>query len=505
MLKNYLKIALRNIKDQKGYSFINIASLAIGLTCCMLILLYLQYEFSYDRYHDEAQYIYRAVREHQGSPAWYNSSEHPLAAALKEDFPEVIKATRVKKNDEYGVVEYNSKLFNEDGIYFADQDFLEIFTFPLVQGDRRSALTEPFSVLLTQEMAEKYFGNEEPVGQILKIKEWYGYKKYGYKIKGVLKNIPENSHFTFDFLLSYNTLYTLKRGGRDSVETWSYYEPKTYVQLESNANPADLEGKFPAFLRKYKGKESVSEKLHLQPLTDIHLGGNLRFELETNNDMKNIFLFSAIAFFIMLIACLNYVNLSVARSAKRAVEVGMRKVVGAHKSQLVMQLLGESTVFSLLALMISVLMVDLALPVFGSLIDRNLTSSLFLDLDILFVFLGIAVLIGFLSGAYPAFIISSFHPIQIFKGTLRIGSKSSIFFRNSLVVVQFIVSIILIVCTFVIHNQLSYIRNRNLGFDKEQIVTVYTMDRNLERNTEPLKKELMNNPGIMGVSVSLEN
>jgi len=504
MLKNYLKIALRNIKDQKGYSFINIASLAIGLTCCMLILLYLQYEFSYDRYHDEAQYIYRAVREHQGSPAWYNSSEHPLAAALKEDFPEVIKATRVKKNDEYGVVEYNSKLFNEDGIYFADQDFLEIFTFPLVQGDRRSALTEPFSVLLTQEMAEKYFGNEEPVGQILKIKEWYGYKKYGYKIKGVLKNIPENSHFTFDFLLSYNTLYTLKRGGRDSVETWSYYEPKTYVQLESNANPADLEGKFPAFLRKYKGKESVSEKLHLQPLTDIHLGGNLRFELETNNDMKNIFLFSAIAFFIMLIACLNYVNLSVARSAKRAVEVGMRKVVGAHKSQLVMQLLGESTVFSLLALMISVLMVDLALPVFGSLIDRNLTSSLFLDLDILFVFLGIAVLIGFLSGAYPAFIISSFHPIQIFKGTLRIGSKSSIFFRNSLVVVQFIVSIILIVCTFVIHNQLSYIRNRNLGFDKEQIVTVYTMDRNLERNTEPLKKELMNNPGIMGVSVSLD-
>ena len=504
MLKNYLKIALRNIKDQKGYSFINIASLAIGLTCCMLILLYLQYEFSYDRYHDEAQYIYRAVREHQGSPAWYNSSEHPLAAALKEDFPEVIKATRVKKNDEYGVVEYNSKLFNEDGIYFADQDFLEIFTFPLVQGDRRSALTEPFSVLLTQEMAEKYFGNEEPVGQILKIKEWYGYKKYGYKIKGVLKNIPENSHFTFDFLLSYNTLYTLKRGGRDSVETWSYYEPKTYVQLESNANPADLEGKFPAFLRKYKGKESVSEKLHLQPLTDIHLGGNLRFELETNNDMKNIFLFSAIAFFIMLIACLNYVNLSVARSAKRAVEVGMRKVVGAHKSQLVMQLLGESTVFSLLALMISVLMVDLALPVFGSLIDRNLTSSLFLDLDILFVFLGIAVLIGFLSGAYPAFIISSFHPIQIFKGTLRIGSKSSIFFRNSLVVVQFVVSIILIVCTFVIHNQLSYIRNKNLGFDKEQIVTVYTMDRNLERNTEPLKKELMSNPGIVGVSVSLD-
>ncbi len=504
MLKNYLKIALRNIKDQKGYSFINIVSLAIGLTCCMLILLYIRYEFSYDKYHDNAQHIYRAVREQQESPVWLNSSEHPLAAALKEDFPEVVKGTRVKRNDEYGVVEYNSKLFNEDGIYFVDQDFLEIFSFPLVSGDRQTALTEPFSVLLTQEMAEKYFGDEEPVGQILKIKEWYGEKKYGYKINGVLKNIPRNSHFTFDFLLSYNTLYTLKSGGRDSVETWSYYEPKTYVRLESNANPEDLEGKFPVFLRKYKGEDYASSKLHLQPLTDIHLGGNLRFELETNNDMKNIFLFSAIAFFIMLIACLNYVNLSVARSAKRAVEVGMRKVVGAHKSQLVRQFLGESMVFSLLALMISVLTADLALPVFGSLIDRDLTSSLFLDLDILFVFIGIAFLIGFLSGAYPALIISSFHPIQILKGTLRIGSKSSVFFRNSLVVVQFVVSIILIVCTFVIHNQLSYIRNRNLGFDKEQIVTVYTMDRNLEGNPEPLKKELMNNPEILGVSASLD-
>jgi len=504
MLKNYLKIALRNIKDQKGYSFINIVSLAIGLTCCMLILLYIRYEFSYDKYHEHAQHIYRAVREQQGSPVWYNSSEHPLAAALKEDFPEVVKATRVKRNDDYGAVEYNSKLFNEDSIYFADQDFLEIFSFPLVSGDRRSALTEPFCVLITQEMAEKYFGNEEPVGQILKIKEWYSDKKYGYKIKGVLKNIPRNSHFTFDFLLSYNTLYTLKRGGRDSVEKWSYYEPKTYIRLEPNANSADLEGKFPAFLRKYKGEESASEKLHLQPLTDIHLGGNLRFELETNNDMKNIFLFAAIAFFIMLIACLNYVNLSVARSTKRAVEVGMRKVVGAHKSQLVRQFLGESMAFSLLAFFISVLTVDLALPVFGSLIDRNLISSLFLDLHILFTFLGIAVLIGFLSGGYPAIIISSFHPIQILKGTLRIGSKSSAFFRNSLVVVQFVVSIILIICTFVIHNQLSYIRNRNLGFDKEQIVTVYTMDRNLKMNSEILKRELMNNPEIVKVSASLD-
>ena len=469
-----------------------------------MILLYIRYEFSYDKYHNDAQYIYRAVREYQGKPVWRNSSEHPLAASLKEDFPEVVKATRVKKNDEVGIVEYHSKRFNEEGIYFVDQDFLEIFTFPLVSGDIHTALKEPFSVLLTQEMADKYLGNEEPGGKTILIKEWYGERKYHYKITGILKNIPENSHFTFDFLLSYNTLYTLKRGGRDSVETWGYFEPKTYIMLESQADPINLEGKFPAFLRKHKGEQSASERLHLQPLADIHLGGNLRYELETNSDMRYIYLFSAIAFFIMLTACLNYINLSVARSAKRAVEVGMRKVVGANKGQLVWQFLGESIVFSILALMISFLLVDLALPAFGSLIERNLTLSLLQDLDILLVFLGIAVFIGVLSGSYPAFFISSFRPIQIIKGTLRIGSKSSAVFRNSLVVVQFVVSIILIVCTFVIHNQLSYIRNRNLGFDKEQIVTVYTMDRNLEGNPEPLKKELLQNPEILGVSASLD-
>ena len=504
MFKNYLKIALRNIKWHKSYSFINIAGLAVGLSCCILILLYIRYELSYDKYHSDSRYIYRVVREYQGEPNWYNSSEHPLAASLKEDFPEVIKATRVKKNDEVGVVEYNSKRFNEEGIYFVDQDFLEIFTFPLVSGDIHTALKEPFSVILTQEMAEKYFGNEEPVSKTLRIKEWYAERKYDYKIKGVLKNIPENSHFTFDFLVSYNTLYTLKRGGRDSVETWSYYEPKTYVKLESHANPINLEGKFPAFLRKYKGEDSSSEKLHLQPLVDIHLGGNLRYELETNSNMRYIYLFSAIAFFIMLIACLNYINLSIARSAKRAIEVGMRKVVGANKVQLVRQFLGESMVFSILALMISFLLVGLVLPAFGYLIERNLTLNLFQDLDMLLVFLGIAIFIGLLSGSYPAFFISSFHPIQIIKGTLRIGSKSSAVFRNSLVVVQFVVSIVLIVCTFVIHNQVSFIRNRNLGFDKEQMITVYTMDRNLKRNSESLKRELLKNPEILGVSASLD-
>ena len=504
MLKNYLRVVLRNIKKQKIYSLINITSLAVGLSCGMLILLFVMYEFSFDKFHEDASHIFRVLREHQGEGIWSNSSEHPLAAALKKDFPEVVRATRVKKNDEVGVVESSTQSFYEEGIYFADQDFLEIFSFPLSSGERSTALKESFSVLLTQEMAEKYFGEENPVGKTIKIKEWYSKKKYDYKVRGVLKNIPKNSHFTFDFLISYNTLYSLKNGGKSSVETWSYFEPKTYIKLDTQADPRGLEEKFPAFLKRQKGESSESERMHLQPLTDIHLGGNVKFELETNSDMRLIYIFSAIAFFILIIACLNYINLSIVQSSKRAVEVGIRKVVGAHKSQLVRQFLGESMIFCMFAFLISLVIIDLVLPIFNSLMGRDLTLDLLNNLDKLFIFLSIAFFMGLLSGSYPAFLVSSFQPVQIIKGMLKIGSKKSTVFRNSLVVIQFAVSIFLLFSTFVIHDQLHYIHKKNLGFDKEQIITVYTMDQNLKRNPMPFERELLKNPNIVGVSASLD-
>jgi len=506
MIRNYFKTAFRNIAKNKGYSLINIAGFTIGLSSCIFIWLYIRYELSYDQYHNDAPFIYRVVREHRGGPVWYNSSEHPLAASLKADFPEVVNATRVKKNDEIGVVEYQSKRFNEEDLYFVDQDFLDIFTFSFISGNKHTALKEPFSVLITQSMAEKYFGTEDPMGKILRIKEWYGLRKYDYTIKGVLKNVPENSHFKFDFLISYNTLYILKRGGRASVETWDYFEPKTYIRLSRQTIPIHLEEKFPEFLIKYKGNASVptKEKMHLQSLTDIHLGGNLRYELEANSDMKVIYLFSAIAFLIIFIASLNYVNLSVAQSTKRAIEVGIRKVVGAQKSHLVIQFIGESMVFSLLALLISLFLVHLLLPVFGSLIERNLTLNFAQALKYHLLFLCFTIVIGFLSGCYPAFFVSTFRPIKIIKGTLKICSKNLTAFRNALVIVQFIMSIVLIICTFVINKQLGYMKNKNLGFDREQIITIYTMDRNLTRNPDLLKTELLKNPNILRVSVSLD-
>ena len=504
MAKNHIKIAYRNFIRQKLFSFINIASLTVGLTCGILILLFIGYELSYDKYHKEARHIYRVVREHNGETVWSNSSEHPLAASLKQDIPEVIKATRVKKNDDVGVIEYGSKRFYEENIYFADQDFLEMFTFPLLSGNLSTALAEPFSVLITQEMAKRYFGDEEPVGKTIQINEWYSQTKQNYVVNGVLKNIPRNSHFMFDFLISYNSLYSLKRGGRDSVETWSYFEPKTYIMLASFVDPMELEGKLPAFLGKYKGEESAAERLHLQPLADIHLGGNLKFELESNSDMRIIYIFSSIAFFIMLIACLNYVNLSVARSTKRATEVGIRKVVGANRTQVARQFIVESVAVSTLALLVSLVLVDLLWLMFGSVIGRELMPHPFRNLNTIPVFAGFAVIIGIFSGSYPAFFISSFQPIHIIKGTLRIGSKSSAFFRNSLVITQFAVSVILIICTFVIHNQVHYIKNRNLGFYKDQVVTIYALDRNLKKNPSAFKDELLGIPNISGVSASLD-
>jgi putative ABC transport system permease protein len=504
MINHYLRVLIRNFRRQKSYSLINLSSFVIGLSCAILVFLFVRYEFSYDRYHENSGRIYRVLREHQGDAAWSNSSEHPLAAALQAEFPEVVKATRLKKNDEVGVVEHGDKRFYEEAIFFADQDFLGIFSFPLVSGDASTALREPFSVLLTRPMAEKYFGAEDPVGKSLRIQEWYSRKKYDYQVKGVLRDIPKNSHFHFDFLISYNTMYSLKSGGIKSVESWAYYEPKTYVELSSGADARKLESKFPAFLRKHKGEEAASERIHLQPLTRIHLGGNMRFEIEPNSDMRLISMISAIALCILVIASLNYTNLSVAQTAKRAVEVGMRKVVGADRPQLFGQFLGESVAFAVLAYGLSLLVVDLVLPAFNSLIERDVSLDLAANAGWLAACFGIAVLVGVLSGSYPAFLVSAFEPLQIIKRTSRVGSKRSAVFRNSLVVSQFVVAIGLLVCTFVIHDQLTYIRNKDLGFGRDEVLTIFTMDAALKSNPEPFKRELLKNPHILGVTASLD-
>jgi len=425
----------------------------------------------------------------------FNVTPGALKDALLTEYPEVLSATRVQMRSD--IINYEGNRFTENRICFADPEFLKIFTFPLKSGDPDVVLNNPFSMLITQEMTENYFGDEDPIGKTLLVNN-----EHEYLITGIIEDVPKNSHFTFDFLASFSSMYII-RGGKDRVERWNSNSYQTYIQLQNNFNPMELEAKFPEFVAKHKGKESKHQFI-LEPLTGIHLGGNLNFEISTNSDIRYIYLFSAIGFFILLIACLNYMNLSTARSINRSREIGVRKVVGARRSNLIYQFLGESLLFSFIALLISMIFIGILLPIFGSLINRELSIGLLNNVSIVLTIIGLSVIVGIISGSYPALFLSSFQPINIIKGTIshKTGAMKSSKFRNSLVLVQFIISIILIVCTLAIYNQLHFIRNKKLGFAKEHILTIHNQDKNLSDNYEPFKNELLKNPDVFNVIVS---
>ncbi len=498
MLFNYLKIALRNVQKHKGYSLINIVGLSVGMTCTILILLYIHYEFSYDRYHENAEYIYRIVMKqpgnvYQGSDL-FNVTPGALVPLLKAEYPEVINAARVQRGG--GFIQVKDKQFIESGFYYADSDFLQIFTFPLVMGNPISALQEPFSVMITQRMAEKYFGDVMPLGETITLNN-----QETYQVTGVLKNIPENSHFHFDFIASFSTNYQLH--GKERIERWNSNSYKTYIRLREDVYPGEFQNKFPAIVKKYKGEDSKHQFI-LQPMTRIHLHGNLNFEMETNSDIRYIYVFSAIGLFILLIACFNYMNLASARSVQRAKEVGLRKVIGADRKRLIGQFMGESLFFTLAALFLSLLSTMILLPAFGSFIERNLQFRSLGEGQMFFGLISIFVFVAIVSGIYPALYISSFQPVKILKGSVKVGSRTSSAFRNGLVVIQFVISIALIVCTVAIQKQLNFIRNKKLGFEKDHIVTVYLRDPDLRKTYPALKNELLKNPKIQDITVSAQ-
>ena len=500
MFKNYLKVAFRNIKRSKGYSFINIAGLSVGMTCFILIMLHVKYELSYDRYHENADEIYRVVMRHPGDvwlgTDWWNNNPGALKAALLGECPEIHRIARVRR---YGGVIHHENTHNiENRLFIVDPEFLEIFTFPLKAGDSETALSEPLNLLLTEEMAEKYFGDENPIGEILNFDG-----QYDFKITGILKNIPDNSHFQFDFLASFKTLYTIYRGRENSVEMWGNNNYKTYVQVRKDDNRENFENRFPVSVEKFSGRESDSKsEFHVQRLTDIHLKGHMNSEIDENSDIRYVYLFSAVAFLIMLIACLNYMNLSTARSAKRSREVGVRKVVGAGRINLIRQFLGEAVILSVIAISISLIFVKLLLPAFGSFVERELSFEFFGSVNLFLSLICIAVSVGLMSGIYPAFFLSSFKPGNVIKNVSGLGSKTNISLRNTLVVFQFIISIILIFCTIVIYNQLQFISQKDLGYHKDHIIIVDIYDDNLRTNYEPLKTELLQYSKILDITVS---
>ena len=506
MLKNYIKTALRNLFRHKGYTFINIFGLATGIVCCLLILVYVQDELSYDKYHQKADRIYRIVNLGviRGNHIEMPLVSGPWGPAMVQEFPEVLKAVRIKPPDSRWVISYKEKKFPEKGMYFADPAFLEVFDVEMVAGDPESALDAPHSIVLTEEMAQKYFGEEDPLGKILIGDNWLNFD-----ITGIMKKHPPTTHMDYDFLVNFETLNKaiepvnkqLLYG--DLSRNWQNFRIYTYLLLETNANPGTVEAKMRTLLEERLGRlmrtAGVELNPYLQKLTDIHLKSDLQGELGPTGDESYIYIFSAVAVFILLIACINFMNLSTARSQSRAKEVGIRKVVGADRVQLIKQFLGESLTFTFLASIVAAIAVFFLLTPFNIIAEKNISASSLMNGQTLLLLLGLVIIVGFVSGSYPAFLLSAFHPAEVMSGKKRLGGSGGLL-RKVLVVVQFAISIFLIIGLSVIFSQMGFIRNRPLGFDKENILAVPLSDPAPRSTYESYKRALLSNSQVLSVS-----
>ena len=472
MIKNYLTVAIRNLARNKTFSAINILGLAIGMACCILILLYVQDELSYDQHHEHADRIYRVAEEAHiaGQTRRIAITSFPMGPALVQDYPTVIDAVRFYKNDEKTPIANQQNQFYERGVLFTETSIFQVFDFPFIQGDPRTALQEPHSIVLTEEMARKYFGEQDPMGQTLSV------DGKAFKITGILENHTHNTHLQFNFLVS-----SLRRS--DWIDH-SYY---TYLLLQDAPAADELETELPNFIERHIGEQlkasGIQFKPFLQPLTDIHLHSHLEFEISPNGDIRYVYLFLVIALFVLILACINFMNLSTARSATRSKEVGMRKVVGANRTQLIRQFMGESILLALLALLFAVVLVELSLPAFNTFIQRELVLDYTGNWHVLLALLSVALFAGLLSGIYPALFLSAFQPVEVLKSTLRRGLKTSSS-RKTLVVFQFVISIVLIIGTVVVYHQSDYIKNKKLGFNKEQVIVI-PIDRQLAKRYNP--------------------
>ena len=478
----------------KTFSLINISGLAIGMACCLLITIFVQDELSYDRFHENADRIYRIASEEnrRGVIANYPFVFSGIPPILQSDYSEVLDYVRFDPRENV-LISSEDKEFYEERLFYTDASVFDMFTFPLLKGDPKTALKEPYSLVLTQKMADKYFRGVDPVGQTLTVDN-----EKDYKITGIMENVPRNSHIKFDCLASIATLEAQDpRYGK--LWAWNCY---TYLLLPKDYSYPDLESKFPDFIRRHRGEKAVEAyTFYLQPLTRIHLHSHLGFEIEANGDIRYVYIFSAIAFFILLIACINFMNLSTARSAKRAKEVGLRKVLGAERSRLIKQFLGESLALSLVALPAAVALIELFLPAFNTLTGKELRIDYFGNSVVFLGLIGILLFVGILSGTYPAFFLSAFRPAAVLKGRLKTGAGSSLF-RKILVVVQFSISIVLIAGTIIITNQLDFIRDKKLGFDKDHVIVIPVMRSGIGHNFETFKRELLQSPNVQSVSGS---
>lgn len=506
MIKNYLKIALRNLMKYKFTSFINLFGLSIGFTCCLLIFIFITNELSFDKYNRNADRIYRVTRR-------FNSPEGktylnlgtiapPFGPLIQNDFPDIQKITRLLPNGTTPI-RYKEKIFNEEKVFFADENLFSVFDVAVTKGNPATALNDPFCVMLSEAMAKKYFGNDDPINKVIRQNN-----TTNYKVTGIYKSFPSNAHVHPEILLSFNTLKDSAVYGDKNLKTnFGNNSFFTYLLLPPNYPAEKIEAQFPAFIDKHfptmpnqQLKPSKTTSLSLQKLADIHLRSHLDYEAEENGDIKNVYIFSVIALFILLIACINYMNLSTSRSVLRAREIGIRKAIGAERKEIIAQFLSESVLVTWIALLLSIVFTWLTLPWLNKISGQELSLSLIMNTKMILLLLLIPFFVGIISGLYPAFFMSSFQPVKVLKGILRIET-GNISFRQVLVIAQFSISIILIIATAIVFQQQGYMQNKSLGYDREHIVTL-PYDQALEPQFEAFRNDLLQNPAVKNVSRS---
>jgi putative ABC transport system permease protein len=493
MFKNLIKISFRNIKKEKGYSFINILGLIIGITSCLFLVLYIIDELSYDNFHVEGEHVYRVVTnitEVDNEFTWA-VAQTPFAPTVKKNYPEVEKYARLTGTGRMMFKKGGENMYEED-FFYADSATFELFTFKFIQGDPETCLYEPNSIVITEDIAIKYFDKTDVVGETL-IAE-----NLSLKVTGVIENIPKNTHISsIQAFISWSTLQDFRREGN-----WGNFGVRTYIYCPNLTDPVVFQEKLHEVYDNYCAEifadMGIDFNYILQNIQDIHLHSKIGDEAESGGDIAYVYIFSAVAFFILLIASINYMNLSTARSMKRAREVGIRKVMGSHRRQIIVQFLTESMIYTLISLLISVILVLALIPFYNDLMDKAISPVILLNPVILISLVGIVVFVAILSGSYPSFFLSSFKPVEVLK--INSGSKGgSSIVRKFLVILQFGISVTMIISTWIVYDQLNYIREKDLGFDKDRIIRIVMFNQEMRDKFEVLRNELKKSNSIVEV------
>ena len=502
MLKNYFKVVIRNIVRHKGYTLLNVAGLAIGIAVTSLILLFVKFEWEYDKSYPNTDSIYCVIQRQVGNlfmgTDYFAVTQEPLGHTLQSEFPEVKSYVTMSRWNNTVINIEGKENFEENILYATAPNLFHIFSFELVKGNSDNALSQPNTVVLTEEIAHKFFGNENPIGKTITVRE-----KDIWTVTGIIKSMPANSQFSnFGLITSFET-YALTLKNRENQFNWESSSWYTYILLNKGTNPNSLQAKLPAVVKKYmtNSEHTGREKfLYLQPIMDIHLYNKANFSMSENGDIKTVLVIIALALVILTIACINYTNLSTARASLQAREVGVRKVIGSNKMQLVFRFMGDSLILSISAGILALLIDALFLNSYYTLIGIDLGPSAIYRPSFITGLLFISLLVGLLSGAYPAFVLSNFQPARVLKGDKAKGDRSSL--RKILVVAQFSASIALITCTFIILSQMNFIKTKDMGYNRANIIVLPLNDPGVSKNLELIKNELSRNPVILSSSVS---